>query len=271
MNATTEMETLKAKLKATWTAGDFDKIAQSYAPGAAEFIARLALQPGTRVLDAACGSGNLSFPAADAGAIVTGIDIAPSVLATARARAAATGQNIQFDEGDVEQLPYENESFDVVVSMFGVMFAPRPDVVVAELVRVTRPGGQIALANWTPAGFIGQMFKRTAAHVPPPAGMVSPLLWGDPATVTERLQEQFTALRLTPRMMPFRLDLTPTEVVEYFRQWYGPTQRAFAALDETQQAALRADLEQLWTEHNQATDGTTHVESEYLEVIATRI
>lgn len=270
MNATTELEALKAKLKATWTAGDFDKIAQIYAPGAADFIARLALKPGARVLDVACGSGNLSFPAAQAGAIVTGVDIAPYLIETARARASTEGVDIQFDEGDAEQLPYEDASFDVIVSMFGAMFAPRPELVVAELARVCRPGGQIALANWTPAGFIGQMFKRTATHVPPPTGMPSPVLWGDQTTVSERLQEQFTSLRLTPRNMTFAIKLTPPEVVEYFRQWYGPTQRAFAALDEAGQAALRYDLEQLWTQHNQATDGTTHIEAEYLEVVATR-
>ncbi len=270
MNATTEIDALKAKLKATWSAGDFDKIAQTYALGAADFIARLALKPGTRVLDVACGSGNLSFPAAQAGAIVTGIDIAPNMIATARARAATEGVKIQFDEGDAEQLPYEEASFDVIVSMFGAMFAPRPELIVAELARVCRSGGQLAMANWTPAGFIGQMFKRTASHVPPPAGMPSPVLWGDQTTVSERLQEQFTSLQLTPRKMPFTMKMTPPEVVEYFRQWYGPTQRAFAALDEAGQAALRYDLEQLWAQHNQATDGTTHVEAEYLEVLAQR-
>ena len=270
MNTTTELESLKAKLKATWSAGDFDKIAQVYAPDAAAFIARLLLKPGIRVLDVACGSGNLSFPAAQAGAIVTGVDIAPYLIATARTRALETGVNIQFDEGDAEELPYADASFDVVVSMFGAMFAPRPALVVSELARVCRPGGQLAMANWTPTGFIGQMFKRTATHVPPPSGMPSPVLWGDQATVSERLQEQFTILSLTPRRITFALKLSPVEVVEYFRLWYGPTQRAFAALDEGGQAALRNDLEQLWTEHNQATDGTTMVKSEYLEVLATR-
>ncbi|HZS04799.1 MAG TPA: class I SAM-dependent methyltransferase [Blastocatellia bacterium] len=267
---TPEMEALKAKLKATWSAGDFGQIARSYAPGAEEFIARLAIKPGTRVLDVACGTGNLSFPAARAGAAVTGVDIAPNLIEQARARAAAEGLKIQFDEGDAEQLPYEDASFDLIVTMFGAMFAPRPEKVVAELRRVCRPGGRIAMANWTPTGFIGQMFKTTASHVPPPPNMPSPVKWGDEETVRERLHDGITDLQLTRRLISFRFPLPVPEVIEFWRNWYGPTQRAFAALDEGGQAALRRDLERLWSAHNQATDGTTHVESEYLEVVATR-
>lgn len=274
MSATTEMTpemaALKAKLKATWMAGDFGQIAQSYAPGAEEFMARLALAPGTRVLDVACGTGNLSFPAARAGAVVTGVDIASNLIEQARARAAAAGLQMQFDEGDAEQLPCADASFDVVVTMFGAMFAPRPEKVAAELVRVCRPGGRIAMANWTPQGFIGQMFKLNASHVPPPPNMPSPLKWGDEETVRERLRDGIAELQLTRRLISFRFPLAAPEVIEFWRNWYGPTQRAFAALDENGQAALRRDLERLWSEHNQASDGTTHVESEYLEVVATR-
>lgn len=275
MNPTTseltpEMEALKAKLKATWMAGDFGQIARSYAPGAEEFIARLALEPGLCVLDVACGTGNLSFPAAHAGADVTGVDIAPNLIEQARARAEAEGLTIQFDEGDAEQLPYADASFDVIVTMFGAMFAPRPERVAAELIRVCRPGGRIAMANWTPQGFIGQMFKINASHVPPPPNMPSPLKWGDEETVRERLRDGVTGLQLTRRLISLRFPLAVPEVIEFWRNWYGPTQRAFAALDEKGQAALRRDLEKLWTENNQATDGTTHVASEYLEVIATR-
>lgn len=264
---TPEMEALKSKLKSTWMAGDFDKIAQILVPAGAEFIDRLALTPGVRVLDVACGSGNLSFPAARAGADVTGVDIATILLETARRRALAEGLRIKFDEGDAEALPYEDKSFDVIVSMFGVMFAPRPELVVAELSRVCRPGGRIALANWTPTGFIGQMFRTNAAHVPPPP-MPSPLLWGDEAIATERLSRDFKDLRLNQRKLQFKMPMTPIETVEYYRTWFGPTSRAFASLDESGQAALRRDLESLWTDHNQATDGTTLVEAEYLEVIA---
>jgi SAM-dependent methyltransferase len=267
---TPEMEALKAKLKATWMSGDFDKIAQIYEPGAAEFVARLALRQSERALDVACGAGNLSFPAARAGAQVVGLDIATNLLETARARAQAEGLEIRFDEGDAERLPYGDAAFDVVMTMFGAMFAPRPEKAAAELIRVTRSGGRIAMANWTPAGFIGQMFKTTSAHVPPPPGVPSPVRWGDAETVRERLRDGVTGLQFTPRMIAFKFPMAAPEVVEYWRAWYGPTQRAFAALDENGREALRHDLERLWSEQNRATDGSTHVEAEYLEVIAVR-
>lgn len=265
----TEMEALKARLKATWMSGDFDKIAQVIEPGAVEFIERLSLSPGTRVLDVACGSGNLSIPAARAGAIVTGLDIAPNLIKTARQRAAVEDLLIRFDEGDAENLPYEEASFDVVVTMFGAMFAPQPETIAAELLRVCRPGGLIAMANWTPSGFIGQMFRATASHVKPPT-MPSPLLWGDEATVRERFHAGVVDIQLTRRMIAFRLPMTPDQTVDYFRDWYGPTLRAFAALDQDGQVALHRDLRWLWSEYNRATDGTTHVEAEYLDVLLKR-
>jgi SAM-dependent methyltransferase len=265
-----EMDALKSKLKSMWMAGDFGQVARIIEAAAEEFIDRLALKPGTRVLDVACGSGNLAIPAARAGAIVTGVDIAPNLLEQARARAAAEGLKIKFDEGDAEKLPYADGSFDVVVTMFGAMFAPRPELVSAELVRVTVPGGTIAMANWTPAGFIGQMFKTTGKHVPPPPNMPSPIKWGEEATVRERLREGIADLKATSRMCSFKYPFAPAEVVDFFRLYYGPTQRAFAALDEEKQAALRGDLENLWAQHNQASDGSTNVDGEYLEVIATR-
>jgi SAM-dependent methyltransferase len=177
---------------------------------------------------------------------------------------------IQFDEGDAENLPYPDAAFDEVVSMFGAMFAPRPELAAAELVRVCRSGGRIAMANWTPGGFIGQMFKLTGKHVAPPPGLPSPIKWGDEETVRERLREGVADLQLTRRMCAFTYPFPPAEMVEYFRTYYGPTERAFAALDTEGQAALRSDLERLWAEHNQATDNTTYVEGEYLEVIAIR-
>lgn len=173
-----DLEALKARLKATWTAGDFGEIAKSYERGAAEFVRRLGLPAGARALDVACGTGNLALPAARAGAVVTGIDIAANLLEEARARADREGLSVRFEEGDAEELPYEAGAFDVVLSMFGVMFCPRPERASAELLRVCRPGGRIALANWVPESFIGQIFKTTAAYVPPPAGMPSPLQWG---------------------------------------------------------------------------------------------
>lgn len=267
--AVTELESLKSKMKATWMSGDFDRIAQTYAPCAAAFVERLGLKRGERVLDVACGSGNLSFPAARAGADVTGLDIATNLVRMARSRAHEEGLHVHFDEGDAEQMPYGDSSFDVLMTMFGVMFAPRPETAAGELLRVCRPGGRVAMANWTPSGFIGRMFKATAAHVPPPR-IPSPLLWGDEAIVRERLHEGVADLRLTRRTATFRLPLTPEQTVDFFREWYGPTLRAFASLDADGQSALRRDLVQLWSEQNLATDGTTLVESEYLEVVATK-
>ncbi len=263
-----EMESLKARLKATWMAGDYGHFAKYLEPGALEFLARLSIAPGTRMLDVACGAGQIAIPAAQAGVHVTGVDIATNSIEQARAQ--AEGLDARFDEGDAEMLPYEDASFDLVVSLIGAMFAPRPEQVAAELVRVCRPGGRIVMANWTPEGFVGLMFKTIGKHVPPPPLMPSPLLWGNEATVHERLRDGIVELQMTKRLYPFRYPFTPSEVVEHFHTYYGPTNRAFAALDAAGQAALRRDLEQLWTEHNRATDGTTYYESEYLEVVAVR-
>jgi SAM-dependent methyltransferase len=265
-----EIESLKTRLKAMWMAGDFGQVAKHIETSAEEFIARLALEPGIRLLDVACGSGNLAISAARLGAIVTGVDIATNLLQQARARGESESLTIQFDEGDAENLPYADAAFDVVVSMFGAMFAPRPELVAAELVRVCRPGGRIAMANWTPDGFIGQMFKINGKHVPPPPNMPSPVKWGDEEIVRERLRDGIADLQLTRWMCRFIYPFPPAEVVESFRTYYGPTQRAFDALDIDGQAALRSELERLWSEHNQATDNTTYVEGEYLEVRATR-
>lgn len=177
-NQTTEMDSLKQRLKSTWSAGDFGQIAKSYQQGAADFISQLEIKAGQKLLDVACGTGNLSFPAAQAGAIVTGIDIAPNLVAQARKRAESEGMNITFEEGDAERLPYSDQSFNISVSMFGAMFAPRPELVASELLRVTTNGGTLAMANWTKESFVGDMFRTIAAFVPPPSIMPSPLLWG---------------------------------------------------------------------------------------------
>ena len=267
---TTEMESLKGRLKATWMAGDYGHFAKYLEPGALEFLERLPVQAETRMLDVACGAGQIAIPAARAGARVTGVDIATNSIEQARVRAQAEGLDVRFDEGDAEMLPYEDASYDLVVSLIGAMFAPRPERVADELLRVCRPGGQIVMANWTPEGFVGQMFKVIGKHVPPPPLMPSPLLWGNEATVRERLHDGVAELHLIKRQYPFYYPFPPNEVVEHFRTYYGPTNRAFAALDDAGQAALHRDLEQLWTEHNSTTDGTTRYDSEYLEVVAVR-
>jgi 2-polyprenyl-3-methyl-5-hydroxy-6-metoxy-1,4-benzoquinol methylase len=266
------LEAVKAKQKATWESGDFGQIARTIENVAEEFMARQPLLPGSRVLDVACGTGNLAVVAARHGCAVSGIDIAGNLIVQARARAAAEGLPINFKEADAEALPFVGGQFDLVVSMFGVMFAPRPNVVAAELLRVTKPGGQIALANWTPEGFIGKMFNVFKAHLPPPpAGVPSPLGWGDEATVLSRLRDGFADVCLTRRIALMRYPFPPAETVEFFRQYYGPTQRAFASLDASSQAALRRDLVELQTANNTArTPDTTEVAAEYLEVVAAR-
>ncbi len=271
LQLTTEMETLKTKLKATWISGDFAKIAESFTDSAAEFVERLNLKPGMRVLDVACGSGNQSIPAARNGAAVTGVDIAPNLIEQARKRAENEGLEIRFDEGDAEDLAYPDAGFDTVMTMFGAMFAPRPERVAAELVRVCSPGGVIAMANWTPTGFIGQMFKTVGKHVQPPANMPSPLLWGDETVVSNRFGEEVSEINFERRSILFTFPFGVSETIEFWREYYGPTHKAFAALDENGQAALRRDLEELWADNNLSqADGTTSVTSEYLEVTAIR-
>ena len=268
---TPEMEVLKTKLKATWMSGDYGTFARYLEPGALEILRNMNIAPGSRMLDVGCGAGQIAIPAARAGVKVTGIDIATNLVEQARARAAAEGLSIQFDEGDAEQLPYPDASFDVVVSLVGAMFAPRPDEVAAEMMRVCRPGGRIIMVNWTPSGFIGQMFKVNGKHVPPPAIMPAPVLWGVEATVRERFGKGVSDLKLTRRIYPsFKYPFGAPQVVEFYKEFYGPTVRAFAALDANGQVALRRDLEQLWSANNRSANGITHIEPEYLEVIAIR-
>ena len=267
---TPEMEAIKTRLKATWMSGDYGLFATYLEPGALEFFSRIPIEPGMRILDVACGAGQISIPAARAGAKVTGIDIAANLIEQARARAQAENLDARFDEGDAEMLPYEDSSFDLVISLIGAMFAPRPELVAAELKRVCRPGGRIIMANWTPSGFVGQMFRIHGKHVPPPAIVPPPVKWGDEETVRERLQDGTSHLKLNRRLYPFQFPFPPAELVEFWRTYYGPTLKAFAALDDGKQSALRQDLEALWAEHNSSNNGTTFVQAEYLEVIAIR-
>jgi len=265
-----QAEALRARVRATWTAGDFGRIAVGYEEGAAAFIERLGLKPGDQMLDVACGTGNLALPAARAGARVTGIDIAPALVVQLAARAAAEGLTLEAREGDAEALPFADDSFDTVVTMFGAMFAAHPQQAANELLRVTRPGGRIAMANWTPEGFVGRMLKLTVGYVPPPAGVPSALLWGNARTVEERIGAGLSDLRFERRAMVLAYPFGPEETVELFRTWYGPTVRAFAALEEERQRKFFDDLVRLWTEHNTAGPNGTRVESEFLAVVGTR-
>jgi SAM-dependent methyltransferase len=266
-----DIDELKARIKTTWMTGDYARVARFTEKMADEFIDRRRLTPDLRVLDVACGNGNLSIPAAKTGATVVGIDIAPNLLEDGRQRAAREGLKVKFEEGDVERLPYPTGAFDVVVSMFGAMFAPRPDLVANELCRVCRSGGIIAMANWTPGSFIGELFKVSGKHVSPPAGMPSPLLWGDETTVRERFGGRVGEIETTRIVADINLSFSVPETVEFYRLYYGPTARAFASLPEEGQAQLRRDLERLYAEHNQALDGSTSVAAEYLEVVAKRV
>lgn len=263
------IQELKAKLKTTWMTGDYDKFSRYMEKNGEHFFQRLNVPAGAKLLDVGCGSGQLALYAARAGIQATGCDIAANWVEAARLRAAEEGLSAKFDEGDAESLPYPDASFDFVVSLIGAMFAPRPDLVAAELKRVCIPGGRIAMLNWTPAGFVGKMFKTIAGYIAP-SGMPSPVLWGDEATVRERFRDGVSSLDLTPQVFRFEYPLSPAEVVEFFRVNYGPMTRAFASIDEAGQAKLRAALVELWSANNKATDGTTKVDAEQLQIVAVR-
>lgn len=266
---TDELANLKDRLKATWMTGDYDVFSRYMEPGAKKFFDRLNIKPGTRLLDVGCGAGQLALIAARSGASVTGCDISTNWLEKARARAQAEGLSVKFEEGDAESLPYRDGEFDVVTSLVGAMFAPRPALVAAELTRICRPGGMIAMVNWTPEGFIGQMFRVIAKHIAP-SGMPSPVLWGDPAVVRERLRNGIADVKLSRHQYRFTYLFGPEQVVDFFRAYYGPMSRAFASLDDNGRTNLRKELIALWSAHNKATDGTTDVDGEYLQIIATR-
>ena len=265
----TGLSELKSRLRKTWMTGDYGRFSRYMERDAEAFYRRLPVTPGAQLLDVACGAGQLSLIAARAGARVTGCDIATNWLAQARRSAAADGLTVVFEEGDAEALPFGNATFDVVVSLIGAMFAPRPELVAAEFTRVCRPGGVIAMANWTGPGFVGQMFKTIARHIAP-SGMPSPLLWGDEPTVRERFRSGVTRVECSRHLYELSYPFSPSDVVEFFRANYGPMTRAFAAIGEEAQQQLRDELTELWSRHNRATDGTTKVDAEYLQVVAVR-
>jgi SAM-dependent methyltransferase len=264
-----DVERLKGRLKNVWMAGDYDRFSRYMENGARDFYERLNVAPGAHFLDVGCGSGQLALIAARDGVETTGVDIATNSVERAIARAKAESLCGRFVEGDAEALPFEEASFDVVASLVGAMFAPRPEIVANEMLRVCVPGGTIAMVNWTPQGFVGQMFKAVAKFVAP-SGMPSPVLWGDETTVRERFGNGLTDLSLVKRDYTFSYPFPPSEVVEFFRLYYGPTNKAFASLDVAAGLSLRAELEALWTSHNRASEGSTIVFAEYLEVIGVR-
>lgn len=271
MNSITpEMTALKGKLKTTWQSGDYGIFAKYLEAGALEFFERLDIAPGTHLLDVACGAGQLTIPAARRGIKVAGLDLAGNLVEQAKAKAAAEGLSIEVVEGDAEALPYKDAYFDVVMSLIGSMFAPQPERVASEMIRVCKPGGRIAMGNWTPAGHVGQMFKVIGKHVPPPPNFPSPLLWGDEATCRGRLSKGVTDLRITAYQYPMTYPFSPKKVVDFFIEYYGPTNRGYSSLNEAGKVAFHEDLTNLWSRNNKATDGSTQVFAEYIEVIGQR-
>jgi 2-polyprenyl-3-methyl-5-hydroxy-6-metoxy-1,4-benzoquinol methylase len=266
------IQQIKDFMRASWMAGDFGVVAKTIAGSGESFIDRLPIRSGARVLDVACGTGNTAIPLARKGAVVTGVDIATNLLVQARERAATENLVVTFDEGDAEALPYADASFDAVTTMFGAMFAPRPLLVASEFARVLKPGGLLAMANWNPASFSGQMFKIGGRHVPPPPGIDPPVLWGDEAVVRGRLASNFTDIKTEMILLDFDLPTSVAGAVAFFRKNFGPTQIAFSRLDEAKQAVYASDLEALWASANVAPDPADHtlIRNQYLQVTAIR-
>jgi ubiquinone/menaquinone biosynthesis C-methylase UbiE len=266
--AAPDLGAVKARQRAAWSSGDYAIIGTTLQIVGESLCEAVDLRAGERVLDAACGNGNAALAAARRFAEVTAVDYVPALLERGRARAAADGLAVDFREGDAEALPFADAGFDVVLSTFGVMFTADQERAAAELLRVCRPGGRIGLANWTPEGFIGQLFATIGRHVPPPPGVRPPPLWGTRARLEELFGRDGT-VSATPRRFAFRYR-SPAHWVEVFRTWYGPVLKAFAALDGAGREALEDDLLRLLARFNTAEDGTLVAPGEYLEVVVER-
>jgi ubiquinone/menaquinone biosynthesis C-methylase UbiE len=264
-----DLAALKARQQAAWSSGDYAVIGTTLQIVGEELCEALDVRAGHRVLDVAAGNGNASLAAARRGCEVVATDYVPALLERARERAAAERLDIEFREADAEALPFADGAFDVVVSTFGVMFTPDQERAAAELMRACRPGGRIGLANWTPDGFIGQVFKTIGRHLPPPAGVRSPALWGSRDRIAELFAPQATSVKTAQRQFVFRYRSTE-HWLDIFKAWYGPMLKAFAALEPASRAALRSDLLELAARFNRSGDATMVVPSEYLEVVITR-
>ena len=260
---------VKARQQTAWSSGDYAVIGTTLQIVGEELCEALDIRAGQTVLDIAAGNGNAALAAARRWCDVTATDYVPALLVRARERATADRLNIEFRDADAEALPFEDESFDVVISTFGVMFTPDQDRAAAELIRVCRRGGKIGLANWTPEGFIGQLFKTIGKHVPPPPGGRSPALWGTVAWLTEQFSPHMSSMTMVPRHFVFRYR-SPQHWLDVFRTYYGPVLKAFAALAPTAQSALENDLAGLIKQFNRSGDGTMVVPSEYQEVVMVR-
>jgi SAM-dependent methyltransferase len=265
--AAPDFAAIKQRQQATWAAGDYAVVGTTLQIVGERLCEAIDLRAGERVLDVAAGNGNATLAAARRFAQVTSTDYVPALLDRTKERAAAERLAVAFQEADAEALPLADGSFDVALSTFGVMFTPDQEKAAAEMARVVRKGGRVGLANWTPEGFTGQLFKTIGKHLPPPAGVKSPALWGTEA----RLAELFPghAVEATKQFFNFRYK-SPGHMLEVFKTYYGPTNRAFAALDPAKGAELEADILGLMERMNRGGQDTLIVPSEYLEVVVTK-
>ncbi len=262
-----DLTAIKAKQQQTWASGDFSVVASRIVLVSEKLVDHADLRPGWQVLDVACGNGNATLAAARSGAHAVGVDYVPALLEDGRARAVAEGLDVEFREGDAEDLPVDDASVDAVVSVFGTMFAPDHQRTADEVVRVARPGATVALASWTPGGFIGEMFKVITSHVPAPAGVRSPLLWGTREHLAELFGPSVAKVRAEERTTVFRF-VSAQDFVAFFRRWYGPTLKAFDALDQAGRHELAGDLADLVNRFDRNRDGgSVAIPATYLESV----
>jgi ubiquinone/menaquinone biosynthesis C-methylase UbiE len=262
------LDGLKAKQQKTWASGDYGAVAALIQPISDKLVEAADLPAGARVLDVATGTGNAALAAARCLCTVFGVDYVPGLLERAAERAAAERLPIKFIEADAEALPCRDDEYDAVLSVVGVMFAPDQEQAAAEMLRVCRPGGTIALANWTPEGFIGDLFRTVGRRVPPPPGIRAPVEWGSEPRLRELFRDAVSSLTVTPRVFTFRFE-SAEHFAEYFRASYGPTLKAFEALSEDDGKLLYADLVELAARYNASTsDPTVRIPSAYVEVVA---
>jgi SAM-dependent methyltransferase len=264
-----DFDAIKTRQRDTWASGNYAVIGTTLQIVGETLCEAVDVEAGERVLDVAAGNGNAALAAARRGCDVTASDYVPALLEGTRARAASDGLTVDTRPADAEALPFDDSAFDVVLSTFGVMFSPNQERAAAELLRVCRPGGRIGLANWTPTGFIGQMFKIVGRHVPPPAGIASPVAWGTEPRLRELFGTGVSKLDVAHRHFVFRYR-SPQDWLDTFRTYYGPTLKAFTALDDAARKPLETELLTLATESNTATSATLRIPSEYLEIVAVK-
>jgi SAM-dependent methyltransferase len=264
-----DFSAIKQRQQTTWASGNYGSIGTRLQIVGEQLAEAVDLRSDEHVLDVAAGNGNATLAAARRFAHVISTDYVPELLRQGAERAGANGLEVQFQVADAEDLPFVDGSFDVVISTFGVMFTPDHARAARELKRVVRSGGRIGMANWTPDGFLGDLFRVIGAHVPPPAGLQSPMLWGSEPRIVELFGPEATDIRCTRRIYNFRYR-SPAHWIEVFRTFYGPTHKAYAVLDGGRQARLTADLTALLERHNVGGPGSLVVPGEYLEVVITK-